>query len=224
MWIHKNFSNQQLINHYTFFYQEIMGVIWLGLGYFIASAIGYRILSITPTLNDSNLWSTLLIEAVLGICILSSLFKQQYSCLIGKNMCTLYDIGWVIGQLILLFLGIHVINNGYLALNLHHATNIVYTHQASILTILIFSFCNACYEESILLGYLLHRLCTKNIGIAILVSLLIRLSYHIHYDFLGLIHIALFGLVVSFNYLCLGRIAPAVLTHALYDVIALSNL
>lgn len=200
-----------------------MGVIGLSLGYFMVSATGYRILSIAPTLNDSYLWSILLIEAVLGTCTFSSLFKQQYACFIEKNMCTLCDIGWVIGQMTLLFLGIHAINNSYLALNLHHATHIAYTHQANILTILIFSFCNACYEEGILLGYLLHRLCTKNIGMAILVSLLVRLSYHIYYDALGLIHIALFGLVVSLNYLCLGRIAPAVLTHALYDMIALSH-
>lgn len=223
MWIHKNFNNRQLIGHHHFSYREVIGVIGLSLGYFMVSAISYRILAIAPMLNDSHLWSILLIEAVLGLCTLSSLSKQEYACLIGKKMCTLCDIGWVIGQMTFLFLSIHVINNGYLALNLHHATNVAYTHQANILTILIFSCCNACYEEGILLGYLLRRLCTQSIGMAILVSLLVRLSYHIYYNSLGLIHIVLFGLLVSLNYLCLGRIAPAVLTHALYDIIALSH-
>ncbi|MDR0284577.1 MAG: CPBP family intramembrane metalloprotease [Propionibacteriaceae bacterium] len=77
-------------------------------------------------------------------------------------------------------------------------------------------------EEVVMLGYLLTRL--KNLGwspvVAIIVSALIRGSYHLYQGYGGFIGNLAMGVVFGFLYLRWKRVMPLVIAHTLIDCFA----
>lgn len=79
---------------------------------------------------------------------------------------------------------------------------------------------NAVLEEVVVLGYLLTRL--DQLGISrrggILISALLRGSYHLYQGIGGFLGNAAMGLLFGWLYTRWGRVAPFVITHTLLDI------
>lgn len=78
---------------------------------------------------------------------------------------------------------------------------------------------NGAYEEVFLLGFLLRGLRGYGLSIAIGVSVLVRVLYHLYQGPLGALYVGVFGLVLSLYYVSSGKLFPVVLAHALWDII-----
>jgi membrane protease YdiL (CAAX protease family) len=78
---------------------------------------------------------------------------------------------------------------------------------------------NGTYEEIFLLGFLLRGLRGYGLSVAIGVSVLVRVLYHLYQGPLGALYVGVFGLVLSLYYVSSGKLFPVVLAHALWDII-----
>lgn len=90
--------------------------------------------------------------------------------------------------------------------------------------ILAVSIINPLFEELFLCAYMLPFLAyRRGPGVAIAVSLLVRLSFHTYQGPVGLLAIGLLGLVFSVFYLRTQRLWPVLIAHGVLDCIALAN-
>jgi membrane protease YdiL (CAAX protease family) len=55
--------------------------------------------------------------------------------------------------------------------------------------------------------------------VAVGVSLLVRVLYHLYQGPLGAVYVGAFGLVLSLYYVASGKLFPVVLAHALWDIV-----
>lgn len=78
---------------------------------------------------------------------------------------------------------------------------------------------NGAYEEMFLLGFLLRGLRGYGLSIAIGVSILVRVLYHLYQGPLGALYVGVFGLVLSLYYVSSGKLFPVILAHAMWDII-----
>jgi len=78
---------------------------------------------------------------------------------------------------------------------------------------------NGILEESVVLGYLLHRLDQLGwpAGRAILASALVRGSYHLYQGFGGFVGNAAMGVIFGCLYRRWGRVMPMIIAHTLID-------
>jgi membrane protease YdiL (CAAX protease family) len=86
-------------------------------------------------------------------------------------------------------------------------------------TLVLLGVVNGAYEEIFLLGFLLRGLRGYGLSLAIGVSLLVRVLYHLYQGPLGAVYVGVFGLVLSFSYVAIGRLFPAVFAHAVADIV-----
>ena len=81
---------------------------------------------------------------------------------------------------------------------------------------------NAIVEEVIVVGYLLSRL--ERLGVrpsrAIVISAVIRGSYHLYQGAGGFLGNAIMGLIFGFLYRRWGRVTPLIIAHFLIDAVA----
>lgn len=78
---------------------------------------------------------------------------------------------------------------------------------------------NGTHEEVFLLALLLRGLRRYGLPVALGISLLVRLSYHLYQGPLGAVYVTMFGLVLSLYYVASGKLFPVVIAHALWDII-----
>ncbi|HEU4381213.1 MAG TPA: CPBP family intramembrane glutamic endopeptidase [Hyphomicrobiaceae bacterium] len=89
--------------------------------------------------------------------------------------------------------------------------------------ILAVSILNPLFEELFLCAYMLAFLASRSgPGVAVAISLLVRLSFHTYQGAVGLLAIGLLGLVLSIFYLRTQRLWPVLIAHGLLDFIALA--
>ena len=81
---------------------------------------------------------------------------------------------------------------------------------------------NGILEESVVLGYFLHRLGQLGwpAGRAILASAILRGSYHLYQGFGGFAGNAAMGVIFGFLYRRWGRVMPMIIAHTLIDSVA----
>lgn len=90
---------------------------------------------------------------------------------------------------------------------------------------------NGAYEEWLLLGYLcaapmsqsLREAPARMLILPLLLSLVIRLSYHIYQGPFGVTHLALVGLVMSAVFLWTRNLAPVIIAHIGFDALGLAH-
>ncbi|WP_026686662.1 CPBP family intramembrane glutamic endopeptidase [Azovibrio restrictus] len=89
----------------------------------------------------------------------------------------------------------------------------------SLPTIVLFALINGAYEEIFLLGFLLRGLRGHGLSMALGISLLVRVLYHLYQGPLGAVSVLAFGLVLSLYYIRSGALFPAVFAHVLADIV-----
>jgi membrane protease YdiL (CAAX protease family) len=89
--------------------------------------------------------------------------------------------------------------------------------------ILAVSIINPLFEELFLCAYMLPFLAyRRGPGVAVAVSLLVRLSFHTYQGPVGLLAVGLLGLVFSIFYLRTQRLWPVLIAHGVLDFIGLA--
>jgi membrane protease YdiL (CAAX protease family) len=78
---------------------------------------------------------------------------------------------------------------------------------------------NGMYEEVFLLAFLARGLRRYGTSIALGVSLLVRVLYHLYQGPVGAVSVLAFGGVLSVFYLRTGRLFPVVFAHILADIV-----
>jgi uncharacterized protein len=94
--------------------------------------------------------------------------------------------------------------------------------HVSLPVVIVMSMVNGLYEETFLVGYLVRGLRSHGLAIAVGVSLLVRILYHLYQGPLGAVSVLVFGLVISVFYWRTGRLWPVVFAHTLADALALT--
>jgi membrane protease YdiL (CAAX protease family) len=92
--------------------------------------------------------------------------------------------------------------------------------QVSTPWVVALSIVNGLYEETFLVGYLLRGFRASGPALAIGVSVLVRLLYHLYQGPIGAVSVLVFGVVVSLFYWRTGRLWPIVVAHVLADLLA----
>jgi membrane protease YdiL (CAAX protease family) len=86
---------------------------------------------------------------------------------------------------------------------------------------LIIPWINGFYEELFVAGYIITALReTRSVQVAINVSVLIRLSYHLYQGPFGVIAVIPLGLILGYWYARNGKLWPLVAAHAAIDLVA----
>lgn len=88
-------------------------------------------------------------------------------------------------------------------------------------TALIFSLINASFEEFFVCAYVVSAWRGPSLSLAILLSSLIRLSYHLYQGPSAILAIIPFGLIAAWYFARTRRIAPLIAIHFVFDLFAL---
>ncbi|MEQ6289962.1 CPBP family intramembrane glutamic endopeptidase [Vogesella sp. GCM10023246] len=91
--------------------------------------------------------------------------------------------------------------------------------ELSLVSIVCFAMVNGTFEEVFLLGVLARGLRHHGPSLALGVSLLVRMLYHLYQGPLGVVWVLTFGLTLTLAYLWKRTLWPPVLAHILWDIV-----
>lgn len=91
--------------------------------------------------------------------------------------------------------------------------------QVSMPVVFMFAVVNGTYEEIFLLGFLLRGLRGHGLFMAMGISLLVRVLYHLYQGPIGALSILVFGLVLGLYYVKTNKLFPVVAAHILGDIV-----
>lgn len=95
------------------------------------------------------------------------------------------------------------------------------TAEVSLIAIVLLAIVNGTFEEVFLLGVLVRGLRRFGLPVAIGLSLLVRVFYHLYQGPEGAVWVAAFGLTLTLAYVVTRRLWPSVLAHILWDIVPL---
>ncbi|MEM4988334.1 CPBP family intramembrane glutamic endopeptidase [Collimonas sp. H4R21] len=170
--------------------------------------------------TDANLQSLMVMEIILGGIALLVLYVR------GFAISTLYPAPSIAG--IAVGIATYVVAVGAVWISTapfassqgaQPIDSMVAHASVSLSTVVPLALINGAYEEIFLLGFLLRGMRGYGLSIAMGVSLLVRVLYHLYQGPLGAISVFAFGLVLSLNYVRTGSLFSAVFAHVLADII-----
>jgi membrane protease YdiL (CAAX protease family) len=205
-------------------YGEALVVVALCFGFFILSS---TIMVFSPgagsgAFSDNSLLSIVVLELILAACALGVLSVRGYplATLLPRASWT----GVVVGTVLYLLVALADTTLGWFASDrMLQPVQQMLEGQRSVLVLLLLSVVNGVYEEVFLLAFLqrgLRRLGGSN---ALGIALLVRMLYHTYQGPLGLLAVAIFGLLAGYYYLRSGRLFPVIVAHIVADVSALAS-
>lgn len=95
------------------------------------------------------------------------------------------------------------------------------TAKLSLAAIVLLAIVNGSFEEVFLLGVLARGMRRFGLPVAIGISLLVRVLYHLYQGPVATVWVAAFGLVLTVAYLAMRRLWPVMLAHILWDLVPL---
>jgi uncharacterized protein len=95
------------------------------------------------------------------------------------------------------------------------------TNSATFVFVILVSLLNPLFEETFVVGYLFDKLQGKGLLVFIIISTLIRTSYHLYQGWVGVVSITPMGLIFAFTYYKYKNLMPLYLSHALMDLTGL---
>ena len=207
---------------------EAVAVVAICFGWFIYASV-YAVAAGFPSggsFNDASLIGVMVTELVFGALALALLRYR------GHNLSTLLPSpDWRgCAEGVCLYLATIVVwYVVWQALPSHHYADQpvakMLTHSHPTLAIIIaVSMVNGLYEETFLVGYLVKGFTTLGAPIALGISALVRLMYHLYQGPDGAVSALVFGLVLSFFYWHFRKLWPVVFAHTLADAVAFASL
>jgi membrane protease YdiL (CAAX protease family) len=189
--------------------------IWTSLGTVLA---GYPDVG---GFTDGGAWSLVVTELGCAAIALAGLYVRRYDVASLVPAVTLRDT--LLG-LALMFLGIWASALAVDPFAAGHAEQpierIAQATTVSAPMILVMSFVNGTFEEVFLLGFLQRGLQAHGTSIALGVTLLVRVLYHLYQGPLGAVSVLAFGLVQGLWYARTKRLWSPVFAHIMCDIVA----
>lgn len=96
--------------------------------------------------------------------------------------------------------------------------------QTNIVSIVLMVIVNSIYEEVLLIGYFFKRFEKFHPAIIILISLLIRASYHTYQGYTNLIMIFLMALIFGLYYVKYKKLWPLIIAHGIGNIYHFLNI
>lgn len=203
---------------------EMAAVTVICFGWFMLTSIAAAMNGF-PTggdFNDASLWMIVRLECVLGAVALLYLRLRGHS--IFKLLPTPSLKGSGLGILIFIGAGFVAAVVGSLLspgqLPEQPIDHMVEQSRPSMLALVALAMVNGLYEETFLAGYLLEGLRKHGIHIALGITTLIRLLYHLYQGPIGAASVTAYGLVVMLFYWRFRLLWPIVFAHTLADITA----
>ncbi|MDC7701387.1 CPBP family intramembrane glutamic endopeptidase [Vogesella indigofera] len=174
------------------------------------------------TLSDDSNAGMILIELILAATALLYLRAQ------GFDIADLYPRpSWRSTLAGLLLTVIAWLASGLITSGVASLTHIAGQHgmsrfsfaELSLVSIVCFAMINGTFEEVFLLGVLARGLHHQGPSLALGISLLVRMLYHLYQGPLGVVWVLTFGLTLSIAYLWKRTLWPPVLAHILWDIV-----
>jgi len=176
-----------------------------------------------PAISDSWLLHITLTEVLAGVVTFALLHFRGYLVLRMLPVPNLRDSVWGL-LLFLLATGFSMLVAGGFSRDQiaeQPIVAMVANAHVSMPILVVTAMLNGVFEETFLLAYLQRALHKHGASLAIGVSLLVRVLYHLYQGPLGVMEVLTFGAVLSLFYWRSGRLWPVVFAHMLADVVSL---
>jgi uncharacterized protein len=200
---------------------EAIGIVilcfgWVIVGSAYAVSVGFQ----SGAFSEGGILGLVVLELVLGLAAMYVLRSR------GFDVASLYPhptiVGAAVGVLVAAVAG-SVAWAAMSAFNWSHYSEpldrLMSGSPIGLPALVLLGIVNGAYEEMFLLGFLLRGLRGHGLSVAIGVSLLVRVLYHLYQGPLGAVYVGAFGLVLSLYYIASGKLFPVVLAHALWDIV-----
>ncbi|NKI70834.1 CPBP family intramembrane metalloprotease [Collimonas pratensis] len=170
--------------------------------------------------TDANLYSIIVMELILGAIAFLVLYIRGFAISTLYPAPSLVGVAVGIATYVATLVAVWVLTAPFVSSQGAQPIDSMVSHASvSLSTVVLVALINGAYEEIFLLGFLLCGLRGYGLSIAMGVSLLVRVLYHLYQGPLGAISILAFGLVLSLNYVRTGSLFSAVFAHILADII-----
>ncbi|HLO94821.1 MAG TPA: CPBP family intramembrane glutamic endopeptidase, partial [Burkholderiaceae bacterium] len=205
---------------------EAVVVVAIAFGWFIMASLEAVAQGFpgTGSFSDEQLLNILLMELLFGGIALAFLRHRGHAlqallptptltgCLVGAALCGASVLAWqVLAQAV-----------PASQLQAQPIAEIARNARPSLAMAIALSVVNGLYEETFLLGYLVRSFASAGASLALGLSLLVRVLYHLYQGPLGAVSVLMFGLILSVYYWHSRRLWPAVFAHTLADALALA--
>lgn len=201
---------------------EVLAIVIICFGWFMLASFGVVSADYQGApFSDSTFIVMIVTELILGAVALLVLRARGYviqelfptptlwGCLVG---IALYVAAIMACSLVTAPFG----TAAYQAQPIH---DMVAQARPSLKVLIALGMVNGLYEEMFLLGYLVRGLARKDSSMALGVSLLVRLLYHLYQGPIGALSVVVIGFVFGLFYLRTGRLWPVVFAHTIADIV-----
>jgi len=172
------------------------------------------------TFNDRALLGIIGYELVLGTVALTILRSRNYAISTLTPHPTIKDTVWGLGLFFAAWLVGGTLASMFSAGQPEQPIDhMVRQANISLPVLIIMAMVNGTFEEVFLLGFLQRGLRNYGPSVALGVTLLVRLMYHLYQGPIGAVWITGFGLVFGLFYLRFQSLWPVVLAHILWDIV-----
>lgn len=206
---------------------EIAIVVALAFGYFIgASVLALFAPRSQPPITGATLALLLAIEAALGLLVLGFLWLRGWrwrdlglkfasrDVAEGVVLAIVACVAYAVTMIAATMLG---------AVDAAEPPPRLAAPGISLLIITAVSIVNPLYEEVFVTGYLMSALKQRHSQwLAIFVSTVVRVLYHLYQGIQGVLTIAPLGLVFAYWFARTGRLWPVIVAHGLIDFVGLA--
>jgi len=204
---------------------EAAAVVAIAFGVAIASSLAALGQPAAPAaFTDAGLMSTMLMEVVLGLIVLGLLQHRGYALPSLLPRPTAADT--VFGALLYLVVwlgGGALLSPVYDQMGPQPIDQMLREAHVSLPVVVLTALVNACYEEVLLLGFLMRGFLHRGASFALGLQVLVRLSYHLYQGPVGALWVALGGLLFGVVVWRTGRLWPAIAAHILWDVLPFAD-
>lgn len=175
--------------------------------------------------DDARIILTLIAEIIISAICISFLWLRGYKIWERLNFSpSLKGSIWAVGLLVASYLAYIILFIIVTAIigreNLKVAD---FSFSVSVFPVLLISLINPLFEEAFVLGYLFDKLQTKSLLTVVMISTLIRTSYHLYQGWIGLLSILPMGILFALTYSRTRNLWSVYLAHLAMDLIGLSS-
>lgn len=210
---------------------EVLIVLTLGFGLFIySSTIAILNNSDASTLQTYNSYDFIFIVVyeIIILTILAYYLKHRNWSIKDFNLDFTYKMIGVAILLVVLREGLGMLFTRIISTSKILSPETInepsISFQTNIVSIVLMVIVNSIYEEVLLIGYFFKRFEKFHPAIIILISLLIRTSYHTYQGFTNLIMIFLMALIFGLYYVKYKKLWPLIIAHGIGNIYHFLNI
>jgi len=202
---------------------EVTLILYLAFGKYISRSIqlvfnsAHEETQVVQVIDSIDLLVMTIHQLIVLIVLLPFLKLRGWSCLDYGLRTQRSDILWGIGFICVLYTWWYIVSP--VLLFVYIPVSALENNTAKTIPVVVFSASNSFYEENFFCAYLIVVISRRfSLNVAINVSILIRLSYHLYQEISGLIFIIPMGILFAYWFARTKRLWPLIYAHIFYDI------